>query len=265
MRWIKKLAEVALVCLAGMAHAASLDTGVNWLKAQQQASGAYVAGNDIALAAQSTSELVATFSALNVPADHTQALGFLAVQEVNTEWLARRIIASSWAGVVASNADIGALLANQNEDGGFGALPGYDSNVLDTAWALLARPSEDSTLLAANWLINKQAGNGSWPIAADDDAVISTAMAVQALQPYRNYSGISAALLKARAWLDAQVQADQQRKTSTQQVLHNWAMRKAPTVAGSIQPTPQPWLSGRCGWGRNPICTNLTLLHCGII
>jgi|GEM_PF-5511677 len=105
------------------------------------------------------------------------------------------------------------LLALQNGDGGFGTAAGHSSNPVDTAWALMALVPDQPTTPAAqdaiHWLLNAQNGDGNWPVTANEDGTVPTALAVQALQHYRTYSGVAAAQARARGWLAAQKRADQ--------------------------------------------------------
>ncbi len=60
------------------------------------------------------------------------------------------------------------LLANQNSDGGFGAVAGKQSNTEVTALAALALQSNPASAMnfakAKSWLIKRQNPDGSWPL-----------------------------------------------------------------------------------------------------
>ncbi|WP_238946300.1 carboxypeptidase regulatory-like domain-containing protein [Vandammella animalimorsus] len=113
----------------------------------------------------------------------------------------------------ADAAVLDALIALQNADGSFGATAGHPGNAQDTAWALHAlaasRASGAAASQALGWLVAAQQADGAWPLMPDGDAIVSTALAVQALTPYRQQPAAREALAKARAWLTAQRDASQ--------------------------------------------------------
>jgi hypothetical protein len=92
--------------------------------------------SSIATSYQNRTEAVPTLTALaGLPLVVVDAIA--ADTEDNTEYLARRILTLRLADRDVS-ALIGALASRQNDDGGYGGAPGYESHALDTAWALLA-------------------------------------------------------------------------------------------------------------------------------
>ena len=223
------------------AHA-DIQTGLQWLQAQVLPSGQLSnEANAIALSLQTRSEVATTFEATNT-ASSAPLLG--AVEGASTaqtvEFLARQAIAKKIAGSSA-DAKLSALLAMQNIDGGFGAAKGYSSNPLDTAWALLAmQPDRVSTAAAqnaVNWLLNNRQTNGSWLITADGDGIVPTALAVQALQYYRAYSGVSTAQSMARTWLTAQKKPDQSWGSADYTAQALLALLPAQTSAGAYSST----------------------------
>src|SRR5216110_3312235 len=89
----------------------------------------------------------------------------------NTEYLARQAISLIAAGRDAST-QINLLLLRRNGDRGFGGGPGFESNPLDTAWAVLAlaragqgagTPAQDAR---AYLMASLQSDGG---VSADDD------------------------------------------------------------------------------------------------
>lgn len=195
------------------AHA-DMHTGMQWLQAQVQASGALSdEASSVALPLQSRSETARTFETLGTTpsAALLRAVGN-ASAATTVEFLTRRALALKSAGG-STDAMVSALTAMQNADGGFGATEGFTSNPLDTAWALLTIQSNASNDLIARsavaWLINNRQANGSWISALDENAVIPTALAVQALQNYRAYFGVRTAQTAARSWLAEQKLPDQ--------------------------------------------------------
>lgn len=123
------------------------------------------------------------------------------------EILARKALAKQLSAV--STAHLDALVLHQNPDGGFGAAQGYASNAQDTAWALSALTASASVYgdpagQAVTWLLGAQQSGGQWSLTPDGDSLIPTALAIQALQPYRQTSAVASALSKARSWLLAE-------------------------------------------------------------
>lgn len=191
----------------------SVESGKVWLVSQVANNGSIVGQNSsLALATQVQSETARTLDALGVAVPAALLKQIQQTPQATTEYLSRYRFASHLE--FGPNAGYLAELAIlQNEDGGFGAAEGYASNPVDTAWALLAWvPSQVNTPAAQNavsWLLNNQRNDGSWFVAADESGIVSTALAVEALQHYRAYTGVSAAQSRARSWLDSQKQANQ--------------------------------------------------------
>jgi hypothetical protein len=137
----------------------------------------------------------------------TAAHGFLAdLPSRNTEYLARQIIAAAGAGQSTSKL-VTQLLTQQNpSDGGFGDFPGYQSTVLDTAFALQALAvagARDTTVSApaVGYLLNHQATGGGWADGANAPSVYVSALAMRALWHYRTVFNVTAALDKAQVFL----------------------------------------------------------------
>src|SRR5882762_3415925 len=111
--------------------------GLAWLQSQVQADGSLAnEASSVATGLQSRAEAAQTFKLLSaVPVSLTDAIA--GETDDNTEYLARRIASLALAGRDSATL-LNALAARQNSEGGFGGGPGYDSNALDTAWALIA-------------------------------------------------------------------------------------------------------------------------------
>ncbi len=190
-----------LTALAGVAE------GINWLATQQQADGSFGAtAASLATEVQSTTEVLLAYQTLGQTSQlaYVPALSFLnANTEVNTEFLARKIVVNAQAGNDVT-ALINELLTHQNLDGGFGDQPGYDSSVFDTAFALeaLAAANYNSgqfVAAAVGYLLNRQRANGGWADGDNDSAVFVTAQAMRALWYYRStYQGVTGALTQAQ-------------------------------------------------------------------
>ena len=188
---------------------ASDAAGVSWLQAQVQANGSLAQeGTSIAWPVQSRTETATTLKALagSVPPQLLDAIEL--ASDSTVEVLSRKALAKQLSSAV-STAHLDALVLHQNPDGGFGAAKGYASNAQDTAWALSALTASASAYggpsgQAVSWLLGAQQSGGQWSLAPDGDALIPTALAIQALQPYRQTSAVASALSKARSWMLAE-------------------------------------------------------------
>ncbi len=187
--------------------------GVTWLATQQNTNGSF-GGTSASLATpiHSTTEALRAYQALGQTSQpvFAPALNFLnADTEVNTEYLARKIIVNVQAGNDVT-ALINELLIHQNLDGGFGDQPGYDSSSFDTAFALeaLATANYNSGQFVAatvGYLLNHQNANGGWAEGDNDSSATLTALTHRALGFYRViYIGVSTALANSQNYLLAQ-------------------------------------------------------------
>jgi hypothetical protein len=97
------------------------------------------------------------------------------------------------------------ILNWQNQDGGWGFLPGKSSNTECTSLCLLALDSLGakqpvaSTKRGLDWLLKRQASEGSWPLSdSTHDASWTTALAIIALN---RFPGYQLQTRTASAWL----------------------------------------------------------------
>jgi len=176
--------------LAGQAFAQGTDpaiqNGLTWLQGQIGGSGQLASeATSPALPMQARAETATTLKALSVTPPAALYSAIEGITPDTTEYLARKALARQLAG--SSNAPLlAALVQTQNQDGGFGAAAGLQSNPLDTAYALLAlAPARtDTTLRTLMWLAGHQQASGAWLLQPDSDAIVTTALATQALAPY---------------------------------------------------------------------------------
>lgn len=204
------LATLFSIFLLGLAQAAPASSpevvkGLAWLQAQVQAGGTLTnEATSIATPLQSRSETLQTLKLLaTVPGALADQLS--ADSEDNTEYLARRAITLSLAGRDAS-AITALLAARQNLDGGFGGTTGYESNALDTAWAILAmaqNPLSASTAAqtARNYLIAAIQPDGGVEVGSDYARVNANAVALLALQMSTPNLNTATALKQINTWL----------------------------------------------------------------
>lgn len=192
---------------------ASVDEGVSWLSEQQQPDGGVYSQQDLAIDQQATSEVLLLSqenTGLTVVSD--SAKEFLrgkidGNEHPQTEFLARALI----AGVLEdhSGRDLQSLLKlSQNDDGGFGDKPGFQSTPYDTAFALRALSVESldsyESAMAVTYLLNSQDDDGSWHLSASSNTTL-TAQSVLALWKYRHrFQGVSGALSQGIIFLESQ-------------------------------------------------------------
>ena len=146
---------------------------------------------DIATAYQSTTEALRTYHAVGqLPAAGiAESLIFVNNETLhNTEYLARKIMVNATAGNSVT-ALVEELLTHQNQEGGFGDLPGYASTPPDTAWtlealALAGQVSSTAASYGVSYLVSQQTVDGRWS-SGNPAAIYTSALVVQALTPYK--------------------------------------------------------------------------------
>ncbi|MGD8570514.1 MAG: prenyltransferase/squalene oxidase repeat-containing protein, partial [Gammaproteobacteria bacterium] len=198
------------VALVLSAPGASAGLAENWLASQNQADGSISNTSDIATSFQSTTEALQVLDYADGvdPAIRANALQFVNdTQFSGTEYLARKIVANESASNDVSPL-VNELLSRQSLiDGGFGEFPGYQSTVLDTAFALhaLAYASTDMSEpigFAINYLIEHQHSDGSWADGVNVASDYVTALAMNALLPFRgSHSEAWSAVNSAQSFL----------------------------------------------------------------
>jgi sugar lactone lactonase YvrE len=201
----------ALVCAAfafssviATANPPAVDRGVTWLSQQARADGT-VAGEaaSIATAFQTRTETLTTLKQFSTAP--TALADLVSTQsEDGTEYLARKIATLAPVGRNVS-ASVTALGALQNADGGFGGAAGYQSNALDTAFALLALRAAGSTSgsAASNaiaYLVASQGTDGSFAIN-EQSTVYVTSYALQALNAFAQTNSVTNSVQSAKNWL----------------------------------------------------------------
>ena len=149
---------------------ASLLDGLAWLRARQAGDGSWqdrpaTGTRDTALALETLTALDAQFTGGG------NATSWLESRldggaEATTDYLARSAVALAGQGRGSAEA-VGRLLALQNTDGGWGLGPGYASDAMDTALAVLALGSAagaPATALdgGAEFLLAAQGADGGW-------------------------------------------------------------------------------------------------------
>lgn len=196
-----------LLCFGSAVHAqidSALQKGLSWLQMQIQPNGQLSAeATSPALPKQVRAEVATTFKTFSQPLPAALLTATEAAGGGTTEYLARNAL-SRQAHDSTDAAALDALILLQNTDGGFGAAAGLPSNSQDTAWALMALASNRAATPVATqalaWLKNQQV-NGAWLLMPDGDSFVTTSLAAQAFNAYRQQPGGQVTRNLARTWL----------------------------------------------------------------
>jgi len=203
---LKQLTTLLFLLLVAVNTHAAIDS--SWLLNQQNPDGSFIAANDIASPAQSTSEVLQTLYASDEISlvDENLALQVIdALDSNHLENIVRKISAYKNA-----NKDISALVAQlklfANADGGFGSSVGYQSTVLDTALAMQALAAagyflDDDFSYALAYLIDRQNADGSWSSTGNVSSVFITATASLALQEAQAVFDVTGKIAAANIFL----------------------------------------------------------------
>jgi len=141
---------------------------------------------------------------------------------------------------------VSSLLSEQNGDGGWGAVPGKQSNTEATAFAVLALESAaaDASRIAKakSWLINRQNGDGSWSLSDSTNGPSwVTALAIIALS---GSAEESARVIKAGNWVLEQEGG----KPGLLAQLILFVTRQKRAVRLNQDLTGWPWTTGNFSW-----------------
>ncbi len=200
-----------------LGQSTQVSSGINYLKSTQNADGSW-GGTPASLNGvfPVTAAAFGTLRALEPTASTNQANAtqFLASQSVaENPFHSARIVAL--AGTTSNtSADLNALLASQSADGGWGTADDYESDALDTAYALIALKAAgvgDVTKLAKalNYLAATQNADGGWALTKGEDSqVFYTAIALQALNSCRLQFFVSNSQARAIGFLRGRHNAD---------------------------------------------------------
>jgi hypothetical protein len=173
-RQIIKLSTISGLSLISAQTMANEASGLSWL--QQASNGAGGVNGEltsIGTVLQARSETASALKLLGVSSNVVTS--DLIADESSAESLVRQIYIAQATGT-DSSAYVTALLAMQNTDGGFGHLQGWQSNPLDTAFALLAinqlsaSASINDTVVqsAISYLQTQARPDGSYQVVAAD-------------------------------------------------------------------------------------------------
>jgi len=190
----------------------SLDAGVGFLVTGQRTDGSW--GSDQVRDLHATSEALRALQVLGrEPASRSAAADFLEAEPVlDTDDRARRLVVLAAEGRDGT-ALTDALLAATLPSGGWGLLPGFSQDVLDTALALQAlagSPVDDLLVFnALNRLLALQRDDGGWPcVDQGDSEIFCTSHVLRALVPFRGLFFLDPEIEAGAAFLRAQHQPE---------------------------------------------------------
>jgi hypothetical protein len=195
----------AIVCTLTYGHARA-----DWLASQIQLNGSYSTSSDLATPTQATAEAVRTLRIIGRGAEVAAGDAYLTAEAYHgTEYLSRKIISGVGAGALDASL-VPELLTHQNSDGGFGEFAGYDSDPLDTAFALDALAASGNTAvspaaLGVNYLLQHQNADGSWFDSGGAPGLNVTALTARSLYAFNGQnSAIAAATANGGIFLISQ-------------------------------------------------------------
>lgn len=173
---------------------ANMATALSWLKAHQRSEG-YWQDNEGTRLRDTTVALAALARQSGTQVEQTQARSWLSGQALqNTDYLARRSLALDGVGLEKDTQD---LLARQNADAGWGVAAGYQSNPIDTAWAILSLTRNNTASGAAartralGYLVQNQNSDGGWGSSSGAASrTYATTLALQALSTSAEQSDV---------------------------------------------------------------------------
>ena len=214
--WVKYLKDrvvrISLLILLSVlspfiAHA-NVTQAVDYLATQQSTDGSFHNTDTQSTPFQATSETVRSldFVAASGQVDIVAAQDLLNTTDVrNTEYLSRLLVNTD-SSSPNQQLIIDQLLQHQNDDGGFGDYPGYDSTVLDTSQALEALSEVGQQISAIQpavvFLLTAQSVNGSWSDGSNADSIYVTALTMRALWHYKTvFSDVAVAVSNAKDFL----------------------------------------------------------------
>jgi len=189
---------------------------IAWLETQNNANGSYANDSDVSIPNQSTAEVLRAYQALdeNGQLGVVAATNFLDEQsDEKIEILSRKIIL-----VAEEEGDTSVLVDKlvelQNYDGGFGDQEGYNSRVIDTAFALnalgVAKSSNtDAISRSIAFLIAEQSSDGGFSHSSVNfSSIYETALASIALQNFRFNFNLSTVITEASEFILANQETD---------------------------------------------------------
>jgi Carboxypeptidase regulatory-like domain/Bacterial Ig-like domain (group 1)/Bacterial Ig domain/Prenyltransferase and squalene oxidase repeat len=239
--------------------------GLTWLQGQVQTDGT-VAGesSSIARSIQVRTETALTLKQL---ASSMPSMLVIKIQQDSdnaTEALSRKTLVSL-AGSGDSDSLVTKLLALQNLDGGFGADTGYQSNALDTAWALRAlalagRGNAGAAMAARTFLVSRIGSNGAVAGSSSRQEIIDSAYTLSSLRT----QGVDTTNIELLAnFLKSVRAADSSWQANDYVTAEVWLALSASVSAAAERSATQSFLKSLQrtdgSWGGDPFITALVL------
>ncbi len=208
----------ALLCFTAFADTnQAISSGTQWLLSQQNSDGSF--GTDSSTIPLNTVETVVTLRILSKATSQVgSAIDYLNNYDVtNNDDIARV------AAITSNSSYIQSLVTGENQDGGWGIYPDFESDNLDTVVAIRALKAvnySDQTVLnnVVGYLLSAQNTDGGWgycnstdPGCADgegDSNVYMTALVSSTLQQFAQTTSIATAINKATSYLIAHQNTD---------------------------------------------------------
>ena len=244
----------------------ALANGVAWLRGEVQVSGALQnESTSIGAPLQAREESEFTLQVLD-SAPSALVAKVAADTQATTEFAARRLIGAASANL-AANADLSALLATQNSDGGWGINPSYQSNPLDTALALQALRAADAAAAAqvdaaVAFLARTKLSDGGWGVS-DRSSVYVTSHVLLAAQSWAAQNVAGAGIVAdAGAWLVGARDASQQYGNAFDNASALIALAASPSQSPSLAPLANALNATQLAdgsWADDPYVTALAL------
>lgn len=155
---------------------------------------------------QSTVESLLALKMLSETIDVESHIQFVESQSIlTTSTLISLIKIKQYSGI-DFNDDKYELLSRQNDDGGFGSYPGYDSTALDTGQAIEAFGfindyQHDVVGAAVSFLMGIQNVDGGWSLESNHSSIYVTSSVLAGLRYFSQNYNLNAILENARTWL----------------------------------------------------------------
>ena len=197
--------KVFLICMLfySIALFSSNDLGIKWLEQKVQSSNL---DSEIANVNQASTETYITLKNANSTIDKTSLLDNVNVDINTTEMLSRKIALEN--STLIKQQVLSKLTSYQNQNGGFGELEGYDSTVIDTAFALQAYGKMqfygENVEASISYLLTMQNSDGSWSDGRNNSSIYVTANVLNALAYYQTNYSIETNIKKAQTFLLSQ-------------------------------------------------------------
>lgn len=257
-----------LLCVMAAAGAApsDLSSSLAWLRQQIQPDGTVLlASHSAGNAAQTRAEVARTLAVLsgsgNVPPELIRQISNSTSDD--TELLSRAAIALHAANAAPGNL-LATIAAHQNTDGGFGALRGETSTLLDTAWAHLAQgKAQASGVLARDWLLAQQDVDGGMSGTTAGERIQATALVIEALQGATSDVRTQNAVLRMVSWLQSARDSNGSWKSSTYLTAVSLYAVTVHSADTALQENTRQWLlsqrQANGSWSSDPLLTALVL------